>query len=325
MHFKLRSEQTSVQPFAALRRALLLTILLTAITPGFLFAHEGRHASVHDTVAAIITRMQREMSTDQLINLTAPRVLAFLNPQEREVLGNEHIRFQVNTPVVLTIMRDVSLGDEPFWLAERGFKSVGITNRLANREFDTWEKAFDKGEIGLGVHNLTGRGTHYIVLLRPQKTGDEVKVSDLYPKQLRTAKFVSGVEPFVDQPTVLKTVPAGLEGQLLVQTISDSEEDARLVNLFSKTEFPARNRPEHVVLTWADDPRTSQAIQWRTSTEIKRGVVRYQAKNGDVSLVSARSQRARTEPLSTPTLLNDPLIHRHTALLKGLKPGTTYS
>jgi hypothetical protein len=45
------------------------------------------------------------------------------------------------------------------------------------------------------------------VLLRPQKAGDTVKVTDLYPAHLRTTPFVAGVEPHVDRDIRLSTVP----------------------------------------------------------------------------------------------------------------------
>src|SRR5262245_58753645 len=111
-------------------------------------AHEGSHGSVHDTVAAIIQRMRRDLPADQLIELTAQKVEAFLIPQEREVLGTSHIRFRVNVPVVITVVRDASLGDEPFWLRERGFKATDTKFKVSTREFDTWEKSFASGEIG---------------------------------------------------------------------------------------------------------------------------------------------------------------------------------
>lgn len=312
------------------RHPLSLTLLLAALLASFaplpVAAHTDGHPSIHDTVAGIIVRMKRELTADQLIELTVPKVEAFLTPGEREILGTEHVRFRVNVPVVVTIVRDSSLGDEPFWLAGRGFKATGLKVKLASRDFDTWEKEFPKGEIGLGVHNLTGRGTHYLVLLKPKSAGSAVKVTELYPAHLRTARFEAGVEPYVDQDTKLATVPAPLEGQLLVQTESDSEEDARLVSLFNKTDYPAPNRVDHVVLTWSADPRTSQTIQWRTSTNIAKGVVRYQLKSVGTALdaKSARTKRSTTEPLATPTLVNDPLINRHTVVLRGLKPGTTY-
>ncbi len=66
-------------------------------------AHEGRHDSVHDTVAAVLSRMQRTLSHDELIRLTAAEAQALLTPSEREVLGSEHIRFRVNVPVIVTV------------------------------------------------------------------------------------------------------------------------------------------------------------------------------------------------------------------------------
>ncbi|MEI2722153.1 MAG: metallophosphoesterase family protein [Verrucomicrobiota bacterium] len=306
--------------------SLLLATLLAGFAPLPAAAHTDGHPSIHDTVASVIVRMKRDLTADQLTGLTVPLVEAFLTPEERDILGSEHVRFRVNVPVVVTLVRDSSLGNEPFWLGARGFKATGLKFKLAKRDFDTWEKEFPAGEIGLGVHNLTGRGNHYLVLLKPQSAGSAVKVTDIYPAQLRTARFEAGVEPYVDQADKLPTVPAELDGQLLVQTEDDSSEDARLVSLFSKTQYPATDRVDQVVLTWSADPRTSQTIQWRTSENVKRGVVRYQLKSAGMTLdaKSARTKRATTEPLATPTLVNDPLINRHTAALRGLKPGTTY-
>ena len=101
-------------------------------------AHDGSHASVHDTVAAIIQRMQRELTADQLIELTVSKVESLLTARERKVLGTAHIRFRVNVPVVATILRDTSLGDEPFWLRERGFSTNGLKAQFTNHEFDAW-------------------------------------------------------------------------------------------------------------------------------------------------------------------------------------------
>ena len=306
------------------RYSLFLSLILSgliAFTSPPIFAHTGSQPSVHDTVAAIVLRMKRELKQDSLVDLTAAQVEAFLTPAEREILGTGHVHFHVNVPVTVTIVRDNSTGEELFWLAERGFKRGGKV-QLLGREVDTWEKQFPAGEIGLGVHNFTGRTRHYLVLLKPQQPGSLVKVSELYPAHLRTAKFTAGVDPYVDQATHLPSVPPSLEGQLLVQTASDSEDDARLVSLFSKTDFPSPSRVDHVVLTWSDNPRTSQAIQWRTSTKIKSGSVRYQLKSNPKS---AKTKRAKTELLATPTIINDPVNNRHTVELRGLKAGTTYT
>jgi acid phosphatase type 7 len=309
------------------------SIFSCLLATGLVLSARAHDVSVHDAVAGIVNRMHRQLTPAELLQLTAPKVEAFMTAQEREILGTAHIRFRVSAPVIVTVVRDSSLGEEPFWLRQRGFEPTGLKVTLANREFDTWQKSFPAGAIGLGVHNLTGSGTHYLVLLRPQGTtaGTEITVGDLYPAKLRTARFVPGVQPFVDQPVILTNLPPELEGQLLVRTESDSEEDARLVNLFSQTQYPAKDLADHVVLTWSADPRTTQTVQWRTSKRVNRGVVRYQEKRVAGSIeaglakdLKLRFQRSQTKALSTPRLLNDPLINRHTATLKNLKPATTY-
>src|SRR2546427_808289 len=110
-----------------------LLLAMSALSVG---AHDGSHASVHDTVAGIISRMERELSADQLLQLTVTNVEAFLTAREREVLGTAHVRFRVNVPVVVTILRDTSLGNEPFWLGERGFSAAGLKVSLSGHEFD---------------------------------------------------------------------------------------------------------------------------------------------------------------------------------------------
>ena len=304
--------------------AVFLCLLFTGARP--LLAHVGQHPSVHDTVAGIIARMKRELGAEELRNLTVPKVEQFLTPKEREILGTEHISFRVNVPVHVSILHDARLGDEPFWLRERGFQKTAISLKEGKVTFDVWEKHFDAGWVGLGIHSLTGSGDHYFILLAPKNHGDKVEVSDLYPGQLRLAEFRAGVEPYVDQATVLKSIPAELEGQILIRTDSDREEDACLVNVFRVTDYPATDRPDQLVLTWSDDPRTTQAIQWRTSTKVKNGHVLYQKKSEANRFKPGKPKRvpAETTKLETPNLLNDPVIHRHTAVLRGLEPGTTY-
>lgn len=287
-------------------------------------AHNGSHGSVHDTVADVIERLRTTRPAAELLSLTVPQVEALLTAEERAILSTEHVRFLVNVPVIVTVVRDMSLGAEPFWLPERGFKTNGMVISLGNVKFDLWEKPFEAGEIGLGVHNLSGKGVHYLVLLRPQSPGTELKVTDIYPGHLRTARFAAGVEPFVDQPLVLKTVPPEVEGQLLLRMDADRDEDARLVNIFSQTQFPATARPDHLVLTWSDDPRKTQTIQWRTGTNVSRSFLRYSSRDGAGHARNWRTVRATTVALATPTLLNDPYILRHTVVLKALRPGTLY-
>ena len=302
-------------------------MLLLPGTNALLHAQQADHPSVRDTVAGVITRLKREMPADQLQKLTPAQAEQFLTPQEREILAGEHVTFRVNVPVRVTVLRDSRLGSQPFWLRTRGFQQTDIRLRHGKVVYDAWQKDFDAGRIGLGVHSLGGGGDHYLVTLAPQHPGDQIKVTDLYPPQLELATFKAGVEPYIDESDTLASVPPELEGQLLISTDTDLEEDARVAGVFRVTQYPASERPDQMVLTWSEDPRTSQTIQWRTSTKVAQGYVQYQEKPANNSVQAPKPARATaaTVKLETLTLLNDPVIHRHTAVLRGLSSGTTYT
>ena len=290
-------------------------------------AHVGAHASVHDTVAAVTLRLQRQLPDAELRRLTVPRVEALLSAREREILGAEHLTFRVDRPVWVTVWHDARFTNDPFWLAERGFQANGLVLTNGGDRFGGWEKAFPAGVIGLGVNSLRGGNHHYFVSLRPQADGVAPAVDQLYPGQLRTNVFQAGALPYVDQKAALTNVPAALAGHTLIRTEYSRRDAARLINLFRWTAHPAGNRPDHVVLTWSGDPRTTQAIQWRTGPRVKRGAVSYVKKADHFRPNPARPQVVKAgEPglLADRFLLNDPKVHRFTVELTGLEPGTTY-
>jgi hypothetical protein len=305
----------------------VLGVLLLPGTNALLHAQQTSHPSVRDTVAGVIERLKREMGTNELRNLTAAEADKSLTEKEREVLENEHITLRVNVPVRVTVLRDTRLGSQPFWLEKRGFQQTDIRLRHGKVAYDAWQRDFDAGRVGLGVHSYSSGSDHYLVTLAPQHSGDQIKVTDLYPPELELATFNAGAEPYVDEPDALATVPPELEGQLLIRTDTDREEDARFVGVFRTTQYPASERPDQIVLTWSEDPRTSQTIQWRTSAKVEHGYVRYQEKPANNSAPAPKAARATatTVKLETLTLLNDPVIHRHTAVLRGLSSGTSYT
>jgi acid phosphatase type 7 len=309
-----------------IRLLKMLGLLLLGLIASSLQAQAGEHPSVTNVVAGVIDRMLHTFNTNELNNITVQKVESFLTLKEREVLANEHVTFQVNVPVRVSVLHDVRLGDDPFWLRERGFAPTGVTAKEGSAAYEAWQKDFEAGPIGLGVHSLSGGGNHYLVLLKPRNPGDKIEVTNLYPDFLRTVEFKGPVEPYVDQADILKAVPPELEGQLLIRTYADSEEDAKLVNIFRWTPYVATKKPDQVVLTWSEDPRTTQTIQWRTSTRVRKGYVQFQKKSDCLQFKPRKPLRAKavTTDLSTPLLLNDPLVCRHTALLRGLAPGTTY-
>ena len=79
--------------------------------------------------------------------------------------------------------------------------------------------------------------------------------------------------------------------------------------------------PDRIVLTWAEDPKTSQTITWRTSTEVTAGFVEYAAaQHGPGFLTSTERVPAESEPFRTDISTS----HTHRATLRNLTPGGTY-
>lgn len=289
-------------------------------------AHVGDHPSVHDTVAAITVRMKEHFSVEELKSLTSFQVEQFLSNEDRAILGKEHIHFKVNVPVVVSILRDRNLKSEPFWIREDGWQLTGMVLTLLDTELDVWQKSFPSGDVGLGINSLGTSGVHYIPVLRPENPQDDLQVTDIYPGQVQPAVLKKGVKIYSDREEVIDAVPAGFEGSVLLQTEDGSLQDAYLVNYFKWTQYPSHPFPDQVVLTWSDDPQTTQTIQWRTDPSIDKGYVMIQKK--------ALFHRFRPKPLErlsavkevleTPNIINDPLSHRFFATITGLEPDTTY-
>jgi hypothetical protein len=309
----------------ATKRLPPLLLTLSLLPP--LRAHVASHPSVHDTVAGVARRLKEQIPFTGLTNLTAARVEAFLTPLERRILGGEHITFRVSAPVTLTVLRDTNLTGEPYWLRERGFRPTPLRLKAGSTEFDAWEKDFPAGPVGLGVNSFRGGGEHYFVLLQPKNPKQALLVEDPYPGQLRVGKLKPGVKPFTDRADTITNVPPTLSGQLLLRTERARRDAAKLLNLFRATPHPSSRRPDHIVLTWNGDPRTTQAIQWRTSPAVGSGYVAYVKK---LDFAPPGTLPWRTLEASPPTrltdkyLLNDPLVHRFTVELTDLTPGTTY-
>lgn len=308
-----------------IRSLPLLVFAGTRISTVPLLAHEGGHRSIHDTVAAITERLRGQLSRSDLTNMTPYRIERELTEEERHILATEHIRFRVDAPVTVTLLRNRSFKSEPFWLRET-FALTGLVLNLSGQEYDVWKKSYPAGSIGLGVNSLNGGGTHYVILVSAQTAGAPVNISELYPGQLRVQKFEPDMKPYVDRDEKLATLPVELADCWVVRTQHKSRDDAKLANLFRWTSHPSTPRPDQIVLTWSANPQTTQTIQWRTSPATSAGVVGYR-KKAEVNRFypePLHEVAAETRVLNTPNVLNDPVSHRHTAVLQNLEPGTTY-
>ena len=80
--------------------------------------------------------------------------------------------------------------------------------------------------------------------------------------------------------------------------------------------------PDRIVLTWATDPATSQAVTWRTAADVPVGVAQITvAGPGPILETDSRQVVASTEPLTTE--INT--AHYHSVNFEGLSPETKYA
>jgi hypothetical protein len=279
---------------------------------------------VHDTVASIIDRLRETVPAEDLPGMTAEQALALLTEEEKEILGSEHITFTVDVPVVVSVFRDVTQGEVPFWLEGRDFENVTGEVKVEDETFEIWSKSFPAGDIGLGVNSIGGAGDHYFASIAPASPGESVAVTNIYPGQHTLGVMKVGEFVYAGSSDRIVELPENVAGQILLRGDSGRRRDAQLTSIFRITDYPATTDPDQIVLTWSDDPKTTQAIQWRTNTEVDSGSVRYieasQAGTSEWQVVEAT-----TEPLENDIIVNDPVCNRHTAVLTDLKPGTTYS
>ncbi len=280
--------------------------------------------SVKDTMDGIVTRFYANLDGEALSMLTQEKVLELITDEERDVLATRYWYFDVNVPVVVSVIRNVDQPVMPFWLVETGFEKTDLV--VKNTEtwaFEVWQKKFDAGRVELGINGFDMHRTVYFVCVAPQDPRTKVEITNLFPANEAVIEMKGGAWMYRDWDSLyIKELPASLENQLLLTTYRGRAREAHLVGAFRKTPFPSSAEPDHVALTWNEDPCTTQTVQWRTNTDVENGVVRYRPKDADIdAFVEVRAKR---ELIEDRPLMNDRYAYRHTAVLRGLRPATTY-
>jgi len=110
-----------------------------------------------------------------------------------------------------------------------------------------------------------------------------------------------------------------LFGLLLARTVISDH--PILVETIRATDYPSSLSPDHITLTWSGDPKTTQAIQWRTSPETSAGKLRYRLADAPGTWQEAE---ARNALLYSSYMANDYEIRWHTVELSGLRPDAEY-
>jgi hypothetical protein len=162
----------------------------------------------------------------------------------------------------------------------------------------------------------------------PQEDGAEIEVTDMYPGRHTVGTLEKDAITLADEDDArVEALPESLEGQTLLRGLESRAEETNLVGVWRTTDYPATETPDQIVLTWSEDPRTTQTVQWRTSTDITTGAVRYRKTSGqaDNDSFEVMEVPADQHTLEDPLLVNDPVNHRFSAVMRDLKPSTTYA
>lgn len=296
-------------------------VLLALMFAGFAAAQVGTHPTVHDVAAGVIQRLQKALPHDQLPKITVEQVLPFITEADWKVLGEQHLSFRINVPSTVYVFRDAEDPNVVQWLPARGFVNSGLSAKAGGQSFEGWSKDFEPGVVGLGVPSIDGNAEHYFVGVVPKNKDDVLDVTEVTPSTHTAGAFKAGERIAISwNDSKITEVPAPLEGAFLLRGDPNKRRSARLTNVYLETDYPAMPTPDHVVLTWRDDPKTTQSIQWRTSTATESGAARFRVQSAD----AWNEAKAETELLTNYNTVNDPLTHWHTVRLSGLQPGTKY-
>ena len=79
--------------------------------------------------------------------------------------------------------------------------------------------------------------------------------------------------------------------------------------------------PDRVVLTWNDDPATTQAVNWRTDVSVKAGLAQLAIANANGRALKPNEFKAETSYFKSD--INE--AHYHSVTFKNLQPNTLYA
>ena len=269
----------------------------------------------------VITRLYSEVPAEKYASIDDDFMLNFLAMEEKEILATQYQYFTVNVPARVSLMRSKSQEVVPFWMENSGFVKTDMTVKNDNYEYEVWQKDFDAGRVNLGINGFDMHRVVYFICVGPQKAGEALEIPDYYPAQYSLEKMQKGAFTYHDWSSLLITeLPDELVGLTLFTTVRGRAREAHVKGAFRATLFPSSEIPDQPLLTWSANPGNSIDIQWRTSTSSPDGIVKYWKK--DVS--DTQRVVASKFVMEDRMLYNDRYVHRFTAGLTGLEPGTIY-
>lgn len=277
--------------------------------------------TVNSTMDSVITRLYGQLDANQLDTISEQFMIHFLTAEEKQAIATTYWKFEVNVPVVVSVMRDSAQQQVPFWLEEQGFRKTILTMRNDLCTYEVWQKEFEKGEVGLGINGFDKHRPVYFVAVAPLTTADKLEINPIFPRHQHIAVLDKGSFTYHDwDGLVLTEVPESLRGQMILTTIRGRAREAHVLGAFRNTAFPSSLKPDQITLTLVGDAENSMAIQWRCDATVDDAWVTYWPAHGSDTI----KVRAKRVLLEDRLLQNDRYVSRFTATLDELAVATTY-
>jgi len=282
----------------------------------------GNSDSVKAVMDNIVTRYYQTLSAEHLDTIGSAWILNSLTGKEKQVLATKYWYFNVNTPVTVSLMRDMAQRNEPFWLKTSGFEKTGMVVRNEHSSYEVWQKNFNAGLVELGINGFDKHRPVYFISVGPRDPANRLEITGIFPDGQYLDTIKTGAFTYHDwDELVLEEVPDELKGQILFTTIRGRAREAHLAGAFRSTPYPSGEKPDQVMLTWSGDPSTSIDIQWRTGITVPEGKAEYWLKGSHDTLIGNADLNLMEDRL----LQNDRYVHRFTAHLEHLESGAGYS
>ena len=279
------------------------------------------NTSVKSVMDDVITRLYKEVPPDQYNAIDDHFMLNFLTDDEKKVLATNYQYFDVDVPVTVSLMRNVSQPTIPFWLEESGFKKTDEIVKNDEYAYEVWQKEFKPGRVNLGINGFDMHRSVYFICVGPTNSDDELHITNYYPEQYPIMTMKKGAFTYHDWSDLKITeYPAELEGQALFTTVRGRAREAHVEGAFRKTKFPSSEKPDQIMLTWSGDPTNSIDIQWRTNNAGGEGIAKYWIIGSSDTLQT----KADKYVLEDRMLYNDRYVYRYTAHLDQLLDGQYY-
>lgn len=278
--------------------------------------------SIAQVMDEVITRLYENVPAARYDSIDHSFMMDFLSDTEKSVLATRFLYFTVDVPVKVSLMRHKDQPVLPFWIEDAGFvKTDQVVKNAEGYVYEVWVKEYDAGKIELGINGFDKHRPVYFITVGPQNAKDNVNITNLYPSEFALDTMRLGAFTYHDWSGLLLTdMPEELVGQTLFTTVRGRAREAHVIDAFRETPFPSSVNPDQIMLTWSDSPQTTIDIQWRSNTTVTDGFVKYWQEGSDDTLTVAASSLVVQDRM----LFNDRYMHRYTAHLKDLQPGTRY-